>query len=50
MNSSLQPADDRIWSHEIRRAENIGDRGFRKWVSTGRFPVPDGMPSSGAPA
>ena len=42
MNSSLQPADDKLWSPEIRRAENIGDRGFRKWVAIGRFPAPDG--------
>ena len=35
-------APDRIWSQEIRRAEGIGDRGFRKWIASGRFPAPDG--------
>jgi len=36
------PSDDRVWSPEIRRAEGIGDRGFRKWIASGRFPLPDG--------
>jgi hypothetical protein len=35
-------AHDRTWSHEIRRAEGIGDRGFRKWIASGRFPPGDG--------
>lgn len=35
-------ADDRVWSQEIRRNENIGDRGLRKWVASHRFPPPDG--------
>jgi hypothetical protein len=43
----MQPAstshpDDRVWSREIRRREGIGDRGFRKWIASGRFPPPDG--------
>lgn len=40
--STNPPSNDRIWSGEIRRAENIGDRGFRKWIAAGRFPAPDG--------
>jgi hypothetical protein len=42
MDSSIRPADDRLWAHEIRRAESIGDRGFRKWIAESRFPTPDG--------
>ena len=41
MNSVAQ-ADDRVWSQEIRRNENIGDRGFRNWIAVGKFPAPDG--------
>lgn len=40
--SPLKTSEDRIWSREILDAENIGDRGFRKWVASGRFPKPDG--------
>jgi len=41
---SLSPAssEDRLWSATIRRAEGIGDRGFRKWIASGRFPPADG--------
>jgi len=41
-NPHFPAARERIWSHEIRRAEDIGDRGFRKWIASGRFPQPDG--------
>ncbi len=40
--AALDPADDRLWSADILRAENIGGRGLRKWISLGRFPKPDG--------
>jgi len=42
MTAITPSSDDRVWSHEIRRAEGIGDRGFRKWIAAGRFPLPDG--------
>ena len=42
MSSNIELGNDRVWSSDIRRAEKIGDRGFRKWISEGRFPRPDG--------
>lgn len=42
MSQSTQANDAKVWSPEIRRDQDIGDRGFRKWISNGRFPRPDG--------
>jgi len=42
MTQTTQSADQKLWAADIRRPENIGDRGFRKWIATGRFPPPDG--------
>jgi hypothetical protein len=39
---ALDASQDRLWSSVIRHAENIGDRGFRKWLATKTFPPPDG--------
>jgi hypothetical protein len=38
---SPSSSEDRLWSAAIRRAEGIGDRGFRKWIASGRFPPAD---------
>ena len=38
----LLSSEDRLWSATIRRSEGIGDRGFRKWIASGRFPPADG--------
>ena len=38
------PADDipLVFATEITTDYGIGDRGFRKWQATGKFPPPDG--------
>jgi hypothetical protein len=36
------PPEDRVWSREIRRNEQIGERCLRQWLANGKFPPPDG--------
>lgn len=46
MTDSIISADPggptRIYSARIQHDEEIGDRGLRKWIATGKFPPPDG--------
>ena len=43
MSTTQAPSPDaRVWSRDILDEQGITDRCLRKWVTTGKFPAPDG--------